>query len=125
VRGREPSRPRSNHSNPVLRVSDSCFFLEEVDWIARLGPVTLGKEPFQRPYRDWRVKLSAPAIGFTRMATNSATHGSKGIRPPRVAISILVAALSEEGDVATRLRVHRAGLHAGEVRFQPVEIHEF
>ena len=56
------------------------------------------------------------------MPAHPATDGSEWIGDAGVAVSFLVSLLRNERDVASGLRVHRTGLHAGEVRFEPLQV---
>ena len=59
------------------------------------------------------------------MPADAAANRGERIGDPSVAVSFLVPPLRNEGDVASGLRVNRTGLHAGEVRLQPIEVNEF
>jgi hypothetical protein len=59
------------------------------------------------------------------MPAHTATNRGERIRGPGVAVSFLVPPLRDEGDVASGLRVNGAGLHAWEVRLEPLQVDEF
>jgi len=59
------------------------------------------------------------------MPANTATNRGERIGDPGVAVGFLVPALRNEPDVSSGLRVDRASLHAGKVRFEPFEVNEF
>src|SRR5208283_1091333 len=71
------------------------------------------------------IELTAPAGGFTRVAANASTNRSEWIRSASITIGFLVLAFRNQGHVASRLRVNWTGLHAGKVRFQPVQVNQF
>lgn len=56
------------------------------------------------------------------MSTNAATDGGERIGDPGVAVSFLVPPLRNKRDVASSLCMDRTGLHAREVRFEPLEV---
>ena len=58
-------------------------------------------------------------------ATYAAADRSQWIRLAGVAVGFLVLPFRNQGHITPRLRVNRTGLHAGEIGFQPVQVHEF
>ena len=56
------------------------------------------------------------------MSTNAATDGGERIGDPSVAVCFLVPPLRNKRNVASGLCMDRTGLHAGEVRFEPLEV---
>ena len=62
------------------------------------------------------------AGGLARVPADTAANRRKRVRDPGVAIRFLVPPLRDEGDVAAGLRMDGTGLHAGEVRLEPLEV---
>src|SRR5579864_713981 len=59
------------------------------------------------------------------MSANASANRREWIRDPGVAVCLLIPPLRYEGDVASGLRMNWAGLHAGEVRLEPLQVYEF
>src|SRR5712692_162681 len=123
--GRGKPRRAGADDRYFFRMHHLRHFGEDIDGIARFGPVALGDESFERADRDRRVELSAAARRFAGVAADAAANGSEGVGDPGVAVGFLVASLGDQGDVSPCLGVDRTGLHAGEIGLQPVEVHEF
>ena len=124
VRGRKARRPGTNHRH-ALRVSHAGLLRVELQGVAGFRPVALRDKALKGTDGDGRVELPATAGGFTRVAANPATDRSERVRAASVTVSFLVPAFRDQRHVATGLGVNWTGLHAGEVRLQPVQIYEF
>ena len=59
------------------------------------------------------------------MAANPAADRGERVWTTGVTVGFLVPALRNQRHIAAGLRVNRTGLHAGEVRLQPVQVNEF
>src|SRR5215469_15103682 len=59
------------------------------------------------------------------MAAYAPTNRGEGVRDPGVTIGLLVPPLCDERNIAACLGMNRAGLHAGEVGLEPLEVDEF
>src|SRR3974377_1382055 len=59
------------------------------------------------------------------MPADTATDRGKGIGHPSVTVGVFIFPFCNKRDVASRLRVHGAGLHAREIRLEPFKIDEF
>src|SRR6266704_3350691 len=106
----------------LFRPKGAQPFGKDIDGIPRFRSVALGNEALQRANRNRRVKLPAPAGWLARMSTNAAANRSESIGDPSVAVSFLLSPLRDERDGASSLCVDGTGLHAGEVRFEPLEV---
>src|ERR1700687_5615306 len=122
VRGRHAGGTRANNGD-LFRAGGAWPFGKDIDGIPRFRSMALGDESLQGADGDGHVKLPAPTSGLTRMPAHAATDGGKRIGDPGVAVSFLVPPLRNERNVASGLRVDRTGLHAGEVRFEPLEVY--
>ena len=98
---------------------------KNVCWIPRFRSVPLGNKAFQCANRNGHVELAASARWFTRVSAHTAADGGKRVGGPGVAVGFFIPALCNQRDVAPSLCVHRARLHAREVRLQPLQINQF
>src|SRR5208337_1503093 len=97
----------------------------DIHWVAGFRPVTFRDKALESTDGDGRIELTSAAGRFTRMAAYPAADGSERIRTASVPVGFLVSAFRDQRHIAAGLRVNRTGLHAGEVRFQPVQVNEF
>ena len=84
--------------------------------------MALRDEALESTDGNGHIQLPAAAGRFAGMSANAATDGSERIGDAGVAVCFLVPSLRNEGDVSPGLRVNGTGLHAGEVRFEPLNI---
>ncbi len=101
------------------------FLRVNIHGVARFRPVTLRHKALESADGDRSIELTAAAGGFTGVAANPAANRGERVRTTGVAVGFLVPAFRDQRHIAAGLRVNRTGLHAGEVRFQPVQVNEF
>ena len=100
------------------------LFGKNINWVARLRTVALGQKSLEGANGDRRVEHAPSAGRLAGMAAHATAHRGKWIGLAGIAIRFLIPALCNQGDIPPGLRMHRAGLHTGEVRLQPVQIHQ-
>ena len=123
MRGRQSCRPGTDHGH-LLRVHNARLSAIRSTGLRDSGPC---RSVTNASARGWRW-ANRDFRGGRLSHRDGRTPGRRSRRMdsgPGVTVRFLIPTLRDQGHIAPGLRVNRTGLHAREVRLQPVQVNEF